>query len=47
MGKIKNNFKAYLLFIVLLDIDMYNSIDILSKEYKEKIVLDTQSTAKK
>lgn len=47
MGKIKKNFKAYLLFIVLLDIDMYNSVGILSKEYKEKVILDTQSTAKK
>lgn len=46
MGKTKNNFKTYLLFIVVLDIDMYNSVDILPQEHKEKIALDTQSIAK-
>lgn len=46
MSKIRNNFKAYLLFIVVLDIDMYNSVDILSQEYKEKITLHTNNRQK-
>lgn len=46
MGKIRNNFKAYLLFIVVRDIDMYNFVDILSQEYKEKIALHTNNRQK-